>query len=124
MKIGCSSITGVVFIGNTRINKKGVETWSKKEDVTDEAMSSVAQSLLVNNRAFCFDYRGESYKLQVEQIIKLCDLKCRNRKLNACSTCNKQNPANQGSWYQAEAERGGLMISAVEKFDCYEERNN
>ena len=67
MKIGCSPLSGTIFVGNTRIDKKGFETWTKKEDVTDDAVTAVAQCLLVTERKFFFNYRGKKYVLEVKE---------------------------------------------------------
>lgn len=59
--VGCG-ITGI-FAGT--LNKKG-DTWINKSNVTDEAISAVAQFLLEHEEALDFDYQGKHYRLAVE----------------------------------------------------------
>lgn len=59
--VGCG-ITGI-FAGT--LNKKG-DTWVNKSDVTDEAISAVAQFLLEHEEAMNFNYQGKRYRLAVE----------------------------------------------------------
>lgn len=59
--VGCG-ITGI-FAGT--LNKKG-DTWVNKSDVTDEAISAVAQFLLEHEEAMNFNYCGKRYRLAVE----------------------------------------------------------
>lgn len=59
--VGCG-ITGI-FAGT--INKTST-MWVNKSDVTDEAISSVAQFLLEHEEALKFDYQGKHYRLAVE----------------------------------------------------------
>lgn len=60
--VGCG-ITGI-FAGT--LNKKG-DMWVNKSDVTDEAVSAVAQFLLEHEEAMEFDYQGKRYRLAVTQ---------------------------------------------------------
>lgn len=59
--VGCG-ITGI-FAGT--LNKKG-DMWVNKSDVTDEAISAVAQFLLEHEEAMEFIYHGKRYRLAVE----------------------------------------------------------
>ena len=60
--VGCG-ITGI-FAGT--INKTST-MWVNKSDVTDEAISAVAQFLLEHEEAMEFNYQGKRYRLAVEQ---------------------------------------------------------
>lgn len=65
IRIGCSPITGKIYAGS--VSKTGL--WGKnKVDVTDDAINSVAQSLLHNNEKLQFKYEGEIYELSVSKI--------------------------------------------------------
>lgn len=59
--VGCG-ITGI-YAGT--LNKKG-DMWTNKSDVTDEAISAVAQFLLEHEEAMEFNYQGKHYRLAVE----------------------------------------------------------
>ena len=59
--VGCG-ITGI-FAGT--INKTST-MWVNKSDVTDEAISAVAQFLLEHEEAMEFNYQGKRYRLAVE----------------------------------------------------------
>lgn len=63
--VGCG-ITGI-FAGTTN---KTSTMWVNKSDVTDEAISAVAQFLLEHEEAMEFDYKGKRYRLAVEKIKK------------------------------------------------------
>lgn len=60
--VGCG-ITGI-YAGT--LNKKG-NMWINKSNVTDEAISAVAQFLLENEEAMEFNYQGKRYRLAVTQ---------------------------------------------------------
>ena len=60
--VGCG-ITGI-FAGT--LNKTSA-MWVNKSDVTDEAISAVAQFLLEHEEAMEFNYKGKRYKLAVTQ---------------------------------------------------------
>jgi hypothetical protein len=65
IRIGCSPITGVIYAGS--VSKTGL--WGKnKNDVTDEAISSVAQSLLITEEKLQFKYEDDWYELSVKKI--------------------------------------------------------
>lgn len=59
--VGCG-ITGI-YAGT--LNKKG-DMWVNKSDVTDEAISAVAQFLLEHEETMEFNYQGKRYRLAVE----------------------------------------------------------
>ena len=59
--VGC----GIAGIYAGTLNKSNT-MWVNKSDVTDEAMSAVAQFLLEHNEALNFDYQGKRYRLAVE----------------------------------------------------------
>ena len=59
--VGCG-ITGI-FAGT--INRTS-SMWVNKSDVTDEAISAVAQFLLEHDEAMEFNYQGRRYRLVVE----------------------------------------------------------
>lgn len=62
LKVGCSPITGIIYAGS--VSKTGL--WGKnKTDVTDSAISSVAQSLLITEEKLVFKYNGKKYELKV-----------------------------------------------------------
>jgi hypothetical protein len=42
VKIGVSP-TNIIYAGNTRKDKSGLEIWTKREDITDEAILAVVQ---------------------------------------------------------------------------------
>ena len=60
--VGCG-MTGI-FAGT--LNKTNT-MWVNKSDVTDEAVSAVAQFLLEHNEAMEFSYHGKPYRLAVER---------------------------------------------------------
>lgn len=60
--VGC----GIARIYAGTLNKKG-NLWTNKSDVTDEAVSAVAQYLLERGEALEFDYRGGRYRLAVSR---------------------------------------------------------
>lgn len=61
--VGCGC-TGI-FAGT--LNKK-CDRWLNKSDVTDEAISAVAQYLLEHDEAMNFNYHGKRYRLAVSEI--------------------------------------------------------
>lgn len=63
--VGCG-ITGI-FAGT--INKTST-MWVNKSDVTDEAISAVAQYLLEHEETMEFNYQGKRYRLAVTQAEK------------------------------------------------------
>lgn len=64
-KVGCSPLSSKIFAG--KVLKNG--TWgSVKHDVTDSAVSAVAQHLLQLDEKLQFEYRGKTYELKVVEI--------------------------------------------------------
>jgi len=64
-KVGCSPITSKIYAGN--VLKNG--TWGKvKHDVTDTAVSAVAQHLMQLDQTFQFDFRGSTYQMKVVKV--------------------------------------------------------
>jgi hypothetical protein len=65
IRIGCSPITGTIYAGS--VSKTGL--WgNNKVDVTDEAIRSVAESLLQTDEVLQFQYEGDWYELAVKKI--------------------------------------------------------
>lgn len=44
------------------------EEWADKSEVTDEAMSAVAQYLMFDNKRFHFQYNGKWYVMKIEEV--------------------------------------------------------
>lgn len=64
-KVGCSPLTSRIYAG--KVLKNG--TWGQtKYDVTDTAVSAVAQHLLQLEEKMQFSYRGDLYELKVEKV--------------------------------------------------------
>lgn len=61
--VGC----GVFSIYAGTLNKDKT-MWTNKSDVKEEAVSAVAQYLLMNKIGFKFEYEGKRYKMTVEEI--------------------------------------------------------
>jgi len=61
--VGC----GMARIYAGTLNKQG-NLWTRKSDVTDEAISAVAQYLLEHDEALEFNYRGKRYRMAVSKI--------------------------------------------------------
>lgn len=61
--VGC----GITAIFAGTLNKKG-DMWLNKSDVTDEALSAVAQYLLEHYEVMNFNYKGKKYRLTVTEI--------------------------------------------------------
>ena len=59
--VGC----GIAGIYAGTLNKRG-DMWVNKSNVTDEAISAVAQFLLEHDEAMKFSYHGKHYRLAVE----------------------------------------------------------
>ena len=49
------------------LKKNGIE-WLHKNDVKDEALSAVAQYLLINGKEFRFQVNGVEYALKIEEV--------------------------------------------------------
>ena len=64
-KVGCSPLTSRIYAG--KVLKDG--KWAaNKKDVTDSAVSAVAQQLLQTGEKLQFTHKGERYELKVERI--------------------------------------------------------
>ncbi len=61
--VGC----GIAGIYAGTLNKKG-DMWVNRSDVTEEAIKTVAQFLLEHEEAMEFDYHGNRYRLEVNEI--------------------------------------------------------
>ena len=61
--VGC----GIIGIYAGTLNKQG-NMWTRKSDVTDEALIAVAQYFLEHDEAFEFDYKGKRYRMAVSEI--------------------------------------------------------
>jgi hypothetical protein len=65
-KVGCSPLTRRIYAA--KVLKDG--TWgANKKDVTDSAVSAVAQHLLQLNEKLQFTYQGEQYEFKVEKVV-------------------------------------------------------
>lgn len=62
--VGCGAFG--IYAGT--LNSKNKNLWQNKTEVTDEAVSAVAQYLLQESKCMKFDYRGKRYKLCVEEV--------------------------------------------------------
>ena len=61
-----SSITGRIYAG--RVNPKNQMFIGEKDDVTDTAVSAVAQYLLHKGVVFEFEVKGKTYRLEVVEV--------------------------------------------------------
>jgi hypothetical protein len=62
-KVGVSPLTNIIYAGP--VLKNGM--WGKgKKEITDMAVSAVAQHLLIADEKLVFEYRGEEYELSVK----------------------------------------------------------
>lgn len=62
--VGCGAFA--IYAGT--LNSRNKNLWQNKSEVTDEAVSAVAQYLLQENKVMRFEYKGKKYKLcAVEQ---------------------------------------------------------
>jgi len=66
MKLG-NGFGGTIYAGNTRINKNGMEVWTKKEDVTDNAIACVYQWFIDQNKKG----NGKGWEISYEGLGKL-----------------------------------------------------
>lgn len=65
IKIGCSPLTGKIYAG--KVLKSGL--WaSGKVDVTDEAVKSVAEHLIIRDQRLEFDYNGKRFSMKAVEI--------------------------------------------------------
>lgn len=85
--VGC----GIIGIYAGTLNKKG-DTWTRKSDVTDEAIIAVAQFLLEHEEAMVFNYQGKKYRLAVEQAeSESHEIEKINCKTTKCENCINHN---------------------------------
>ena len=61
--VGCGAFG--IYAGTLTTNKNKVILWKNKTDVTDEAISAVAQYLLQEDKCLLFSYQGNRYRLSV-----------------------------------------------------------
>ena len=59
--VGCGAFA--IYAGT--LNSRNKSLWQNKSEVTDEAVSAVAQYLLQESKSMRFEYRGKKYKLCV-----------------------------------------------------------
>lgn len=59
--VGCGAFG--IYAGT--LNSKNKALWQNKSEVTNEAVSAVAQYLLQEDKSLLFDYQGSSYRLSV-----------------------------------------------------------
>jgi hypothetical protein len=59
MKIGVSPITNTIFAGNAKNKGNGLMEWTKKEDVTDDAIRAVFEWFMNNSK----DEGGSIYQI-------------------------------------------------------------
>lgn len=68
LKAGCSPLTNRIYVGN--VLKDG--SWANdKQDITETAVSAVAQRLLLTGKKEQFEYRGHIYELNIEHVRKV-----------------------------------------------------
>lgn len=60
--VGCGAFA--IYAGTLNKSKT---LWQNKSECTDEAVSSVAQYLLQENKSFLFNYHGKRYRLAVTE---------------------------------------------------------
>ena len=65
-KVGCSPLTSKIQAG--RVNKDGM-LLGTKHDVTNTAVSAVAQHLLQLDQKMQFEYQGKKYELKVTEVV-------------------------------------------------------
>ncbi len=59
--VGCGAFG--IYAGT--LNSKNKSLWQNKSEVTNEAVSAVAQYLLQEDKSLLFDYQGRRYRLSV-----------------------------------------------------------
>lgn len=62
--VGCGAFA--IYAGT--LNSRNKNLWQNKTEVTDEAVSAVAQYLLQENKVMRFEYKGKKYKLCVMEV--------------------------------------------------------
>ena len=66
IKVMTSILTGRIYAG--RVNPKNQMFIGEKDDVTDTAVSAVAQYLLKEDVYMQFEVQGKTYRLEVNEI--------------------------------------------------------
>ena len=66
IKVMASMLTGRIYAG--RVNPKNQMFIGDKDDVTDTAVSAVAQHLLKEDVYMQFEVQGKTYRLEVNEI--------------------------------------------------------
>ena len=66
IKVMSSMLTGRIYAG--RVNPKNQMFIGEKDDVTDTAVSAVAQYLLKEEVCLQFEVAGKTYRLEVSEI--------------------------------------------------------
>ena len=66
IKVMSSMLTGRIYAG--RVNPKSQMFIGEKDDVTDTAISAVAQHLLSEDIYMQFEVKGKTYRLEVNEI--------------------------------------------------------
>lgn len=59
--VGCGAFA--IYAGT--LNSRNKNLWQNKSEVTDEAVSAVAQYLLQENKSMVFQYQGKKHRLCV-----------------------------------------------------------
>ena len=62
--VGCGAFA--IYAGT--LNSRNKNLWQNKSEVTDEAVSAVAQYLLQENKVMYFEYKGKKHKLCVAEV--------------------------------------------------------
>lgn len=62
--VGCGAFA--IYAGT--LNSRNKNLWQNKSEVTDEAVSAVAQYLLQENKVMYFEYKGKKHKLCVMEV--------------------------------------------------------
>lgn len=66
IKVMSSILTGRIYAG--RVNPKNQMFVGEKDDVTDTAVSAVAQHLLKEEICLQFEVKGKTYRLEVVEV--------------------------------------------------------
>ena len=69
IKVMYSMLTGRIYAG--RVNPKSQMFIGEKDDVTDTAVSAVAQHLLEEEVCLQFEVKGKVYRLEVREVDEL-----------------------------------------------------
>lgn len=62
--VGCGAFA--IYAGT--LNSRNKNLWQNKSEVTDEAVSAVAQYLLQENKSMVFQYKGKKHRLCVVEV--------------------------------------------------------